>query len=78
MHDTVVLESHGRPTAVIVTTEFMLEAETQREALGMTALEPIVIAHPLSSLTEAEIAERIGEALPQIESVWLHGQARRP
>ena len=74
MHDTVVLESHGRPTAVIVTTEFVLEAETQRDALGMTGLEPVVIAHPLSSLTDAEIAGRIGEALPQIERVWLTGK----
>ena len=74
MHDTVVLESHGRPTAVIVTTEFVLEAETQRDALGMTGLEPVVIAHPLSSLTDPEIAGRIGEALPQIERVWLAGK----
>jgi hypothetical protein len=75
MHDTVVLESHGRPTAVIVTTEFVLEAETQREALGMKDVEPVVIAHPLSSLTDAEIGIRIEQALPQIECVWLTGKA---
>jgi hypothetical protein len=34
MHDTVMLEAKGRPTAVIVTSEFVLEAETQRDALG--------------------------------------------
>ena len=71
MHDSVMLESAGRPTAVIVTTEFVLEAETQRHALGMTALEPVVITHPLSSLTEEEIARRIEQALPEIERVWL-------
>jgi hypothetical protein len=76
MHDTVMLESKGLPTAAIVTTEFVLEAETQRDALGMTGLEPVVIAHPLSSLTNTEIAERISEALPQIERVWLTGAAR--
>jgi hypothetical protein len=73
MHDAVMLESRGRPAAVIVTSEFVLEAETQRNALGMTGLEPVVIAHPLSSLTDAEIAERIDQALPQIERVWLTG-----
>jgi hypothetical protein len=75
MHDSVLLESAGRPTAVIVTSEFVVEAETQRDALGMTGLEPVVITHPLSSLTEEEIAQRIDQALPKIESVWL-GTAR--
>ena len=74
MHDSVMLESGGRPTAVIVTTEFVLEAETQRDALGMAGLEPVVITHPLSSLTEEEIAQRIEQALRQIEHVWLTGK----
>ena len=73
MHDSVMLEAGGRPTAVIVTTGFVLEAETQRDALGMTGLEPVVIAHPLSSLTDEEIGRRIEQALPQIERVWLSG-----
>jgi hypothetical protein len=71
MHDSVLLESAGRPTAVIVTSEFVLEAETQRDALGMTGLEPVVITHPLSSLTDDEIARRMEQALPKIESVLL-------
>jgi hypothetical protein len=69
MHDTVMLEAKGRPTAVIVTREFMLEAETQRDALGMTGLAAVVIDHPLSSLTEEEIGRRAEQALPQIERV---------
>ena len=71
MHDTVALESAGRPTAVIVTSEFVLEAETQRDALGMTALQPVVIAHPLSSLTDEEIGQRIEQALSGIERALL-------
>jgi hypothetical protein len=71
MHDSVMLESAGRPTAVIVTKEFRLEGEAQRDALGMTGLASVVIDHPLSSLTEAEISQRIEQALPQIEAVWL-------
>ena len=71
MHDTVRLEAGGRPTAVIVTRDFLLEAETQRDALGMSGLTAVVIDHPLSSLTEEEIGRRIAQALPQIERVWL-------
>ena len=70
MHDSVMLESAGRPTAVIVTTEFVVEAQAQRDALGMTALGAVVIEHPLSSLTDDQIAQRIEQALPQIERVW--------
>ena len=75
MHDSVMLEAKGRPTAVVVTSEFSLEAETQRDALGMAGLEPVVITHPLSSLTDEEIGRRIEQALPQIERVWLSGAA---
>lgn len=75
MHDSVMLEARGLPTAVIVTTEFVLEAHTQRDALGMSALDPVIIDHPLSSLTEDEIVGRVGQALPQIERVWLTGKA---
>ena len=71
MHDTVMLEAKGRPTAVIVTREFLLEAETQRDALGMTKLAAVVIDHPLSSLTEEEIGQRVDQALSQIERVLL-------
>ena len=73
MHDSVMLEAKGRPTAMIATSEFLLEARTQRDALGMTGLEPVTIAHPLSSLTDEEIGRRIDQALPQIEQVWLTG-----
>jgi hypothetical protein len=75
MHDTVMLEAKGRPTAVIVTSEFVLEAETQRDALGMAGVHAVVITHPLSSLTDDEIGRRIEHALPQIERVWLSGSA---
>jgi hypothetical protein len=74
MHDSVDLEARGLPTAVIVTTEFLLEARTQRDALGMTALEPVAIAHPLSSLTDEEITRRADEALPLVERAWLGGR----
>ena len=73
MHDSVMLEAQGRPTAVILTSEFVLEGQTQRDALGMAGLEAVVINHPLSSLTETEIGQRIEQALPQIERAWLGG-----
>jgi hypothetical protein len=47
------------------------EAEVQRTALGMTALAPVVIDHPLSSLTDEEIGARAAQALPGVLTVLL-------
>jgi hypothetical protein len=67
----VSLESLGRPTVVVVTTDFVREAEVQRAALGMPGLHPVVIDHPLSTLTDAEIDRRADQAAAQCPGVWL-------
>jgi len=69
MHDGFSLESLGVPTAVIVTTEFLHEARVQRAALGMQGLVPVVIQHPLSSLSDEEIRGRAAQALAQVVGV---------
>ena len=71
MHDAIRLEESGVPTAVIVTTVFLHEAHMQREALGMVDLDPVVVAHPLSTLSEDELDSRAREALDQITRAWL-------
>ena len=55
---------------MIVTTVFLHEAKVQREALGMTALEPVVVAHPLSTLSNEQLEERATEALDQVVRAW--------
>ena len=71
MHDGVSLEARNRPTAVVVTTEFLREAEAQRAALGMDGLVPVVIRHPLSTLTDAEIEARAADVATQAARIWL-------
>jgi hypothetical protein len=75
MHDGISLESLGVPTAVIVTTTFLHEARVQREALGMAGIVPVVIDHPLSSISEEEIRARAAQALGQAIGVW---QGKQP
>jgi hypothetical protein len=77
MHDGIELEALGVPTAVIITTEFLHEARVQRTALGMEGIVPVVIQHPLSSLTEDEIKGRAAAALSQVVAVW-HGRQKDP
>jgi hypothetical protein len=61
----------GRPVAVVVTIEFVHEAEVQRAALGMPDLAPVVIDHPLSTISETEIAARAAQAAEQASRIWL-------
>ena len=69
MHDGVYLEQLGVPTAVIVTETFLHEAHVQRAALGMEDIDPAVIEHPLSTISEDEIAVRAAAAAPQVKRI---------
>ncbi len=57
------------PTAVIITAAFAREAEVQCAALGAGQLAPVVITHPLSTLSNDEIQARAAEAVSQIQRV---------
>jgi hypothetical protein len=43
----------------------------QRAALGMPDLAPVVIDHPLSTLSEAEIDARAAQAAEGAVRVWV-------
>ncbi|HBK78089.1 MAG TPA: hypothetical protein DDZ83_00095 [Nitrospinae bacterium] len=73
MHDGVYLEQLGVPTAVIVTETFLHEAHVQRAALGMDGIDPVIVLHPLSTLTEDEIGGRAAAAAPQVKKILLGG-----
>ena len=54
-----------------MTTEFLHEAEVQRDALGMPDLAPVVIDHPLSTLSDAQIDARAEQAAKQAVARWV-------
>jgi len=66
MHDAVALEGAGVPTAVVITSAFVREAEVQCAALGAVGIEPVIIDHPLSTLPAEQIAARADAAVAQI------------
>jgi hypothetical protein len=71
VRDSIALEKLGIPSAVIITTEFVRETELTRQALGMQTLEPVVINHPVSSITQDEVAQRVAQIKAQAQEVWL-------
>ncbi|MGO1766221.1 MAG: UGSC family (seleno)protein, partial [Advenella sp.] len=75
LRDAIALEQRDVPTAVIVTTEFVKETVLTRQALGMTELEPVIISHPVSSITMEEIAQRVAQIFTQAQAVWMGEQS---
>jgi hypothetical protein len=71
VRDSIALERLGVPTACIITTEFVRETELTRAALGMEGLIPVVIDHPVSSISAAEVAQRVAQIGDQASAVWL-------
>ena len=71
IRDAVALERLGIPSAAIITTEFERETELTRRAIGMEGLIPIVIDHPVSSITQAEIESGAAQVALQAPKVWL-------
>ena len=79
----------GLAAACIITTEFLTETKLTRAALGMPGLRPVVITHPVSSITAEEVAARVmrmvrtGRVLAvdgtdievSVESVCVHGDS---
>jgi hypothetical protein len=71
IRDSIALEKRGIPSAAVITTEFVRETELTRRALGMPDLAPVVIDHPVSSITQHEIATRVRQISEQAERIWI-------
>jgi hypothetical protein len=70
IRDAVALEKLGVPAAAIITTEFVRETQLTRQAIGMPDFEPVVIDHPVSSITSGEIDARVRQIRERAERVW--------
>ena len=71
IRDAIALEDLGIPAAPIITTEFVNETRLTRAAVGMPDLRPVVIDHPVSSITDEEVAARVAVIAEQAQEVWL-------
>ena len=75
IRDAIALEDLGLPAAPIITTEFVNETRLTRIAVGMPDLRPVVIDHPVSSITAEEVAARVEVISVQAQEVWLGTRA---
>jgi hypothetical protein len=52
----VYFESIGIPTAAVLSSEFQPAAAAQSLRLGMPALLPVIVPHPIQDRTDEELA----------------------
>ena len=57
------------PAAVICTDQFVASAKAQAEICGNPGYPLAVVAHPIGSLTAAELRARAAAALPQVIAI---------
>ncbi|MCL4368638.1 MAG: hypothetical protein M1337_05680 [Actinobacteria bacterium] len=67
----------GLPTAAIITDEFIVTGQAIADAAGIPDYPYILMPHPLSSLTEAEMRERARELAPVVVRVLTTGRSNR-
>jgi hypothetical protein len=73
LHDAIELEKRGIPTALICTEEFIVPATTMARVCGIPEYPFVVIPHPLSSLTAAQVQARAAGVADQIAAILLQG-----
>jgi hypothetical protein len=73
LHDAILFEAQGVPTAVVTTTEFVDAAKRQARNLGMPQFEAVAVAHPIQPLDAPEVRVRADLAFPMIIRQLLRG-----
>lgn len=63
--DGVLLERRGIPTVSICTDSFVMSGSAMATVQGFPGFEYITVPHPMSSLNEKEVEERVKDALPK-------------
>lgn len=66
VQDGIAVERRGRPTVVIVTTEFLTTARVAARAAGIPDYPFTVVDHPLGSLTPTQLVQRADLAMTQV------------
>ena len=64
-------ERHGVPAIGVMTTRFVSAAEMMRRVLGMPDYKFVVIDHPISSASEAELAAYARATIEQARMLLL-------
>ncbi|MCE2463920.1 MAG: hypothetical protein J4F46_08450 [Dehalococcoidia bacterium] len=73
MHDGISLESQGIPTATIITHVFERTAQAYTRLLGVSDFPYLVCPHPITGVSQAEVADRARNLVPQVRQLLMEG-----
>jgi len=74
LHDGIELDRRGVPAAVICTDQFVESSRAQAAICGNPHYPFAVVAHPIGSLTPAELRGRATAAVPQVLAILTGGR----
>jgi len=67
--DGILLERAGLPAVSICTDPFALTARAMADAYGFPGFEYVSIPHPVASLSEEQIRERVRDMMPAVARI---------
>ena len=71
MHDAIVAERQGVPAIGVMTTRFASAAELMARVLGLPDYKFVVIDHPISSASDADLAAYARASIDQARKLLL-------
>jgi hypothetical protein len=69
--DGVVLERAGVPAVSICTDAFGAPARAMADMYGLPDFEPVMIPHPIASLSRAEIDANVREVITDVARILM-------
>jgi len=69
LHDAIIGEQRGLPSAGVMTSNFVSAAELMARALGAEGYRFVVIEHPISSASPQALAERARSAAADCDAI---------
>ena len=74
MLDAILLEKAGIPTVPIITDEFISTAKEMADLWGVPDFRFVMMPHPLSNLSPAELDRRAEELVSKVVGLLQTGQ----
>jgi len=73
VHDGITISRRGLATGVICTRPFEPTGRAMARALGVPDYQFAMVAHPIGSLTPAELEQRAADAVCQLLPLLVNG-----
>ena len=70
MHDSIIGERLGIPSAGVMTTQFVSAAELMGRVLGADGHPFVVVEHPISSASQDQLMLRAKQAVSECIAIW--------